>query len=155
MSLKALRAIYFSCFHSLMSYGVIFWGNAHVANDIFKIQKRVIRIVTNKSKRESCRYLFKELAILTLPSQYIYSILIFVAKNRSSFLSNKEIHNFNTRHNFNFHLLSVKLTVVQRSVLCSGWKIFNNLPLQIWSHFEDLRFFKKINHCIALLNIIS
>ena len=33
--------------------------------------------------------------------------------------------------------------MVQRGVLYSGCKIFNNLPLQIRSHFEDLRFFKK------------
>ena len=50
MSLKTLRAIYFSYFHSLMSNGIIFTGNAHVANDNFKIQKGVIRILTNKSK---------------------------------------------------------------------------------------------------------
>ena len=33
--------------------------------------------------------------------------------------------------------------MVQKGVLYSGFKIFNNLPLQIRSHFEDLRFFKK------------
>ena len=27
MSLKALKTIYFSYFHAIMSYGVIFWGN--------------------------------------------------------------------------------------------------------------------------------
>ena len=120
-----------------MSYGITFWGNAYVANDIFKTQKRVIRILTNKSKWESCRYLFKELEILTLPSQYIYSIFIFVAENRILFLSNKKIHNFNTRHNSNFHSPSVNRTMVQRGVLYSGCKIFNNLPLQIRSHFEE------------------
>ena len=59
------------------------------------------------------------------------------------FLSKNEIHNFNTQCKFNLHLFSVNLTVVQRSVFYSGCKIFNNLPLQIRSHFEDLRFFKK------------
>ena len=39
MSLKALKTVYFSYFHSIMSYGVIFWGNLCVSNDIFKIQK--------------------------------------------------------------------------------------------------------------------
>ena len=34
--------------------------------------------------------------------------------------------------------------VVQRGVLYSGCKIFNNLPTQIKSHFENLRNFKKI-----------
>ena len=72
MSREALRNIYFSYFHSLMSYGDIFWGNSHEAHEVFKIQKRAIRILTNKSKQDSCRLLFKELKILTQPSQYIY-----------------------------------------------------------------------------------
>ena len=81
MSLKALKTVYFSYFHSIMSYGVIFWGNSCGSKDIFIIQKRIIRILTNKSRRDSCRHLFKQLRILTLPSQYIYSLLVFVVKN--------------------------------------------------------------------------
>jgi hypothetical protein len=70
VSLKVLISIYFSYFHSLLTYGVIFWGNSPISKDIFKIQKRVIRI-TNKCRHESCKHLFKLLKILTLPSQYI------------------------------------------------------------------------------------
>jgi hypothetical protein len=33
---------------------------------------------------------------------------------------------------------------VQRGVLYSGCRVFNNLPVQIKSHFENLRNFKKI-----------
>ena len=54
MSLKALKTVYFSYFHSIMSYGVIFWGNSYVSKDIFIIQKRIIRILANKSRRDSC-----------------------------------------------------------------------------------------------------
>jgi hypothetical protein len=67
-----------------------------ISNDIFKIQKRIIRILNNKSKRDSCRHLFKQLQILTLPSQYIYLLLIFVIKNRDVFSFNSEIYNLNT-----------------------------------------------------------
>ena len=37
MSLKALKTVYFSYFHSIMLYGVIFWGNSCVSKDIFII----------------------------------------------------------------------------------------------------------------------
>jgi hypothetical protein len=70
-----------------MSYGVIFWGNSYGSKEIFAIQKRIIQILTNKSKRDPCRDLFKQLRILTLPSQYIYSLLVFVVKNRTYFRS--------------------------------------------------------------------
>jgi len=35
-----LRMVYFSYFHSIMSYGIIFWGNSHHSVNIFKIQKQ-------------------------------------------------------------------------------------------------------------------
>ena len=71
--LKVLISIYFSYFYSLLTYGVIFWGNSPINKNIFKIQKGVIRIITNNPRRESCKHLFKQLKILTLPSQYIFS----------------------------------------------------------------------------------
>ena len=44
---EILRMVYFSYFQSIMSYGIIFWGNSHHSINIFKIQKRIIRIITN------------------------------------------------------------------------------------------------------------
>ena len=142
VSPKVLISVYFSYFHSL-SYGIIFWGSSHITGDIFKIQKRVVRILTNNSRQVSCRPLFKQLKILTLPSQYIYSILIFAAKNRKLFVANRETHGCNTRHNLDLHLPSPHLTVVQKGVLYSGCKIFNSLPIQIKNHIDNLRHFKK------------
>ena len=66
LSVHVLRTIYFSYFHSIMSYGIIFWGNSPVSSKIFKIQKRAIRIMTNKSRQESCQPLFNQLQILML-----------------------------------------------------------------------------------------
>jgi len=115
VSLKELISIYFSYFHSLLTYGVIFWGNFPISKNIFKIQKRVIRIITNNPRRESCKHLFKRLKMLTLPSQYIFSVLVFIAKNRDLFMFNRDIHSFNTRNHLDLHLPSTHLTVVQRS----------------------------------------
>ena len=83
VSLKILISIYFPYFHSLLTYGIIFWGSSHSTRDIFKIQKSVVRIITSNWRLVSCRPLFKQLKILTLPSQYIYSVLVFVAENRN------------------------------------------------------------------------
>jgi hypothetical protein len=85
MAPNVLRTVYFSYFHSAMSYGIIFWGNSHLSNNIFKIQKRIIKIITNKGKCNSCRDFYKQLQIVTLPSQYIFSLLTFVAKYRDLF----------------------------------------------------------------------
>ena len=82
MSLDVLRSTYFSYAHSIISYGIIFWGNSSYSEDIFKIQKRIIKIIMNSSKNASCRQLFKDLNILPIQSQYIFSTLLFVMRRR-------------------------------------------------------------------------
>jgi hypothetical protein len=34
---------YYAHAHSIMSYGIIFWGNSTHSNQIFKIKKRIVR----------------------------------------------------------------------------------------------------------------
>ena len=123
-------------------YGVIFGGNLHFSTNVFKIQKRIIIIITNIGRRDSCRQLFKQLQILPLPSQYIFSLLVFVNKNRELFLSNSEIHEINTWYNQNLHLPSTNLTLVQKGVLYSGSKIYKCLPLSIKAHSNNAKRFK-------------
>jgi len=53
MSLDVLRSTYFSYAHSIISYGIIYWGNSSYSEDIFKIQKRLIRIIMNSSRNAS------------------------------------------------------------------------------------------------------
>jgi len=55
LSVSMLRMIYHSLFHSIMSYGIIFWGNSSHSSIIFKMQKRVIRTMMGCGYRESCR----------------------------------------------------------------------------------------------------
>jgi hypothetical protein len=80
MSQESLRMVYFAYIHSVMSCGIIFLGNQLYSEKTFKIQKRVIRITTNSRTRDSCKELFKKLEILSLYSQYIFSLSIFVIK---------------------------------------------------------------------------
>ena len=54
MSLDVLRSTYFSYAHSIISYGIVFWGNSSFSEVIFKIQKRIIRIIMNSIWNASC-----------------------------------------------------------------------------------------------------
>jgi hypothetical protein len=126
-----------------MSYGIIFWGNSQASAEIFKVQKRILRILSNKTRYDSCRTLFKKLQILTLPSQYIYSLLGFVVKNKNLFTLNSEIHNMHTRTRNNLHLRLVSLTMTQRGVLYSGSRLFNSLPTRIKCLSNDVKIFKR------------
>jgi len=137
MSMNVLRSTYFSYVHSIMSYGLIFWGNSTDSDDIFKIQKRIIRIIANSNKNASCRELFKKLNILPLQSQYIHSILLFITKNKDQFSPNSHIHTINTRRINNLYVPAANLTLYQKDVYYSGIKIFNHLPTTIKNLSDD------------------
>ena len=113
--------------------------------------------MTNKSKRDSCRQLYKQLQILTLPGHYILSLLLFVIKYREFFPLDSDIHDRNTRNNDNLHP-PTNLTLVQKGVLYSGIKIFNRLPTSIKSLSKDPRHFKNklknflLEHTLYSLN---
>jgi len=99
-----------------MSYGIIVWGNSLHSPVIFKMQKRVIRILMGSDYRESCRGLLKELKILTLASQYIFSLLVFVVLNRGYFAPNSVYHHFNTRQKNDLHVPHLSLTIYKKGV---------------------------------------
>jgi len=108
------------------------------SDKIFKIKKRVIRIIINSRTSDSCRELFKKLEILPLYSQYIFSISIFVIKNKHLFHTNNQIHNIDKRFKTNLHPPTANLTKFQKAVYYSAIKIFNNLPHKIKDLANDI-----------------
>jgi hypothetical protein len=123
--------VYYSYFHSVMAYGVIFWGNSHYSNIIFRLQKRIIRINVGIRGRDLWREHFKKLKILPLKSQYTLSLFLFVVDNGDFFKVNSEIHNISTRNKSNLHLPISNLSVYQKGTYYSGIRVFNSLPSQI------------------------
>jgi hypothetical protein len=85
MSISALKVIYYSFFYSIMSYGIIFWGHSSYSHAIFLLQKKVIRAMLGYGHTVSCRNIFKELGILPLASQCLFSLLLFVLYNKTLF----------------------------------------------------------------------
>jgi hypothetical protein len=143
LSLDSLKLIYYSYFHSILTYGIIFWGNTHNSNAIFKIQKRIIQIMVGIRNRDSCKEYFKRLKILPLQSQYLLSLLLSVADNGDYFRPDSEIHSFNAKIKLNLHPPISKLTVFQRGPYNSGIKAFNNLPSYINSLLQTKKQFKQ------------
>jgi hypothetical protein len=59
-----LRNMYFAHFHVHLKYGLTMWGNDPESKGIFKLQKKIIRIISNVCQNASCRNLFRDLNIL-------------------------------------------------------------------------------------------
>ena len=91
---------------------------------------------------EVSRSVIPQLQILTLPSQYIFSLLIFVVRYRDLFLFDSEIHDIDTCFNYNLHVPTTNLTLVQKGVLYSGSRIYNHLPSHIKRLSNDFKQFK-------------
>jgi hypothetical protein len=142
MPAKTLKMVYYSYFHSLLIYGIIFWGNYSFSMHIFRIQKRIIRVMSGLRPRDSCRDAFRNWGILPLQSQYIFSLLIFVVSNMGLYHRSSQIHGLNMRRNFDLYRRQTNLTIYQRGPYYFGNKLFNHLPLKIKELAYDIKQFR-------------
>jgi hypothetical protein len=95
----------------------------------------------NSGGKNSCRKFLKKLYILPLYSQYIFSVLLFVVKDRHLFNINSDFHNLK-RTSHDLHPPTANLTVFQKRVCYSGVKIYNHLPLTLKQLWYDVNQFK-------------
>ena len=103
-----LRSLYFSIFHSHMTYGLPVWGNANVnnINRIQTLQKRAVRAISNSDFNAHTAPLFKDLNILKINDQLDHqnSSLLWDLDHdnmpealSSYFTQVNEIHGYETR----------------------------------------------------------
>ena len=144
MTLQTLKAIYYAHFHYIISYGIIFWGHTSPSMRVFRMQKRIVRIMMGSRARDSCRKLFTKLEILPLPSLYIFFLLRYVILNKGIFLTNNETHTHNTGQCTDFHYPMVNLKKLQTGVHYMGVKLFNGLPPYIKSKIGNTKRFELL-----------
>lgn len=147
--INTLKSTYFSLFHSQLTYGILLWGNSDFALQIFRQQKKAIRIIANAGYRDHCQPLFIGLGIMSLPSLYIYTVLLEIHKNISVYSTQSDVHNYNTRNANNLRTACFRLTKSQKNSL--NLNLYNILP----THIKNLNVyqFKKqlkrhmLQHC--------
>lgn len=126
---KILRQAYFAYFHSLISYGLIFWGNSCESSRVFLSQKRAIRLLAGAGSREPCKPHFQRLGILPLPSLFIFQCFNFFKTNRDRFFSKNHQHNHFTRNStmIQYPIHRTSFFEATPSYICS--KIYNEFPI--------------------------
>jgi hypothetical protein len=150
-----LKWIYFACFHSIMKSGIICLGSSCNIRKIFTLQKKIIEIMASVKPRNLCRNLFRRLEILTLPCEYIFSLMNFIVNNQEHFQTNSTLHSVNTRNRYDLHRPDTSLSGFQKSAYYSGIKIFSNLPCSLRSLINKRMQFKAalkryLNTCLSL-----
>ncbi|KAI5717104.1 hypothetical protein M8J77_000270 [Diaphorina citri] len=119
---------YFSYFHSVMSYGIVYWGFSSEIKNIFLLQKRAVRAVFGLARHISCKPIFKERQILTVYAQVILDTCILVHRVAPTLSRQSEVHDHDTRNKNKLLLSSNK--IMDRSFLREGIQLYNSLSDQ-------------------------
>ncbi|KAL1448040.1 hypothetical protein WDU94_013976 [Cyamophila willieti] len=117
---------YFAYFHSLLSFGIVYWGFSSYASSIFLLQKRALRAVYGLRRDFSCRDLFRNNNVLTLYGQLAMDTCTLIHNLRHTLKKHSDVHGYGTRNRNN--LVISRETKFQKSYLHAGIKIYNALP---------------------------
>lgn len=142
------RTAYFGNFHSLAVYGILVWGSSPALHDVFLKQKKAVRILASKRSRDSCRLVFRELGIMTVPGEFILSCLCYAHVNRDNFPTGSLTHQHYTR---NQNLLTIPYHRVTRSQQSTNYlcvKLYNKLPRE-YTTLHTAAFKRKIKQLLT------
>lgn len=139
---STLKTLYFGTVQSVLSYGLVCWGNCTGISKIFIMQKRIIRTMFNIPFLSSCRPIFKNNRILTLHCLYIYQCLCFVRKNIDQFPKCKDVNMYCTRQANDIYVTPYRLSQVGNGPIITAIKIYNHLPNELralasFNQFKD------------------
>nr|CAI5850542.1 unnamed protein product [Callosobruchus analis] len=149
VSLDLLLTVYHAHISSRLSYGICFWGTSSAAKNVFLSQKRIVRCIAGVSQRTSCRELFKNFRILTLPSIAILELATIIYKNQSTLLCNSDYHRYETRGNHNLVVPLQKYRIGRQSPTYLGIKIFNKLDINIKASRNVATFRRKLKDLLT------
>jgi len=96
-----LRSIYFGHFQLHLRYGITFWGGDSESKTAFKVQKRVIHIISGANNFKPRRQIFKDCRILTVTSLYILEVLYYKKRYKGSLKQNVSIQGVTVWGRFN------------------------------------------------------
>ena len=141
---QARLSYFYSFIYPYLTYNVTFWGktyNRHT-DPIVKLQKRMLRLMTNSGFFEHTNPLFFQLKILKFPDIYTYFVCIYMHQSISNGKYRIE-HSLNTRARSNNHAQPIfnRLTSAQQSISIMGPNTWNSLPAYL-RNIRDLVAFK-------------
>lgn len=128
IGIKAALTAYYGYVYSRLQYGISFWGNSVNIQDLFIVQKRCIRRIFNLQYNQTCKPVFIDNGILTLPSLYVLECVTFVKTNLSMFENEKRQHSYETRHKQNLRSVKPNFSYIKRNMYHSALEIYNHVP---------------------------
>ena len=142
MKKETLVTLYYSFVYPYLQYGIIAWGSTYdnVINPIFRLQKKIVRVISSSRWHAPSDPIFKSLKLLPLYKIYILNVMMFMYKIHfemfpnifgDMFVQNSEIHGYDTRQSNNYHVQIWHLELVRRSIRIQGVHFWNLIQNQI------------------------
>ena len=146
-----LMKIYNSTILPHLNYCNVIWGNTYKTklDKIYKLQKRIARLITNSSYLSPSMPLFLKLKIIPVSYLIKLNTSIFMFKFHKNLLppifcnmfqTNSSIHNYPTRQSKNLHIPLCHSTLLYNSLSFIGVREWNNLNCNIRSSTTITRF---------------
>ena len=131
---------------------IVSWG---VSNDLLRVfvaQRRLNRLIFSLQPLETCRGVFREKKILTVPSIFILKCIMHVHKNKNDFVTLNNNHFHNTRHGNTLSIPSHKTTSFKHSPLHKCITIYNKLPNHI-KNIQNENKFRRVTKDFFIDNV--
>jgi hypothetical protein len=143
LSQKALKTLYYSLIHCHLIYGIQIWSSTcpSFLNDLTKLQKYAIRIITHSKFNAHTEPLFKKTRILPLHDLVLFFKLQFMQQFTQGFLPEifndtwviNAIRNEGKRHvilrnDSDFYIPTARIALTERHLLSSFPKIWDEFP---------------------------
>jgi hypothetical protein len=77
------------------------------------------------------------LEILTLPHEYIFTLMNIVVNNQEHFQTNSAIHSVKSRNRDHLHRPTANLSCLKKCAYCAVIKTFNSLPSNLISLMNE------------------
>lgn len=146
---ETLKMYYYGCVNSLLSYGILCWGNSSKVERVFLMQKRILRGMLSLPFRVSCRPFFREHRILTVYCIYILEAVTYVHKYIDKYQRCGDVNVYRTRISKKLYVPQFRLTQTKKGPDITFIKMYNCLPQEFKNIVSVIKFKKKVRQFLA------
>jgi hypothetical protein len=159
--------IYYALVYPYLAYGNLIWGNTYKSRikKLVNTQKKIVRLTIFNSYFDHSEPIFNDLKILNLYklNDYLTSMFMFRYIHlqhlpelfTNYFITNKEIHNHNTRHSSLLHKKCYRTNYSKHTLANKGIEVWNYLPTQYKEPTSYISFKTIIKKYFLQLNLIE
>lgn len=151
---SCLMSVYFSLVYSHLSYNILLWGRSSDFPRVFVAQKRIIRTIFNLNPMDSCKSIFVENKILTLPCIYIFKCLLYAKENEFKWMKLSDYHGYETRNSQTLLFPRHKTYRFECSPMYQSIRMFNHLSPTMKS-LNSKMFKKEIKNLLLVKGYYS